>query len=372
MDAGQSRRWMLMLLLGVLLSACQPESVVVLPTVMVLPTETFTPTPLPTDKPTATPALTATPTATATSTRTHTPTFTATLTRTHTRTPFPTGSPTSTITFTPSRTNTPLATNTPVPTATSTATLTPVVSPTLPGPVITSFAASASNVLPNGSLTLVWASNADSARIDVLNAQGTVTNTFNVVPTGQLPVTVPGNLGRLIIYRLVAIRNTQQVTQNVGVTILCEHNWFFGNEFAPADATCPTAVGAIGEGRFQGFERGFMVYINANGANRVYGMDSTGRYISYFSTWDGTTTYSCYSAPPTGLFEPQGIFNWAYCNTNAPIGGWATAIGWASGTINTDDRTVQYEQGTTVAYIDTPVGVIRFIGGEFGTWQRIK
>jgi hypothetical protein len=360
------------LLFVLLIAACQPESQIVLPTVMVLPTESLTPTPLPTEPFTATLAATATPTRTATLTNTPTRTFTPTLTHTATRTPFPTGSPTNTITATPTLTFTPTVTNTPLATATPTATLTPVVSPTLPGPVITSFAASASNVLPNGSLTLVWSSNADSARIDVLNGQGLVTNSFSVVPTGQLPVMVPGNLGRLIIYRLIAIKNGQQAIQNAGVTILCQYTWFFGDQFAPADAACPSNVGSLGEGRFQGFERGFMIWVNADGLNRVYGMDSSGRYIAYTSTWDGTTTYSCYSTPPTGLFEPEAVFNWAYCNTNAPIGGWAASIGWASGTINADNRTIQFEQGTNVAYVDTPVGVIRFIGGDNGTWQRIK
>lgn len=368
----QSFRWMLGLLLVMIATACQPESQIVLPTVMVLPTQSLTPTPLPTETLTATPLATATPTSSATSTITPTRTFTPTLTHTATRTPFPTGSPTNTITPTATVTFTPSATNTPLATATPTATLTPLVSPTLPGPVITSFAASASNVQPNGSLTLVWSSNADSARIDVLNGQGLVTNSFSVVPTGQLPVTVPGNLGRLIIYRLIAIKNGQQAIQNAGVTILCQYTWFFGDQFAPADATCPSNVGSLGEGRFQGFERGFMIWVNADGLNRVYGMDSTGRYIAYTSTWDGTTTSTCYSTPPTGLFEPQGVFNWAYCNTNAPIGAWAASIGWASGTINTDNRTIQFEQGTNVAYVDTPVGVIRFIGGDNGTWQRIK
>jgi hypothetical protein len=362
----QALRWILALIVAVLMTACQPQGVTELPTLMVLPSETPTPTA------TATPEASATPTATDTPTPTATLTATATRTLTPTRTPFPTATFTHTITPTFTITPTSTATATLTRTATPTATVTPIVSPTLPGPVITSFAASAVNVQPNGSTTLVWASDADVARIDVLNSQGVVTNTFSIVPTGQLPVTVPSNIGRLIIYRLVAIKNGQQATQNVGVTIVCQFAWFFGNEFAPSDAACPSNVGSIGAGAFQGFERGFMIYVNADGLDRLYGLDASGRYITYDNGWDGTTVYDCYDTPPTGLFEPQGIFNWAYCLTNAPIGSWPNAVGWASGPINTDNRTIQFEQGTNVAYVDSPVGVLRFVGGTTGTWQRIK
>lgn len=332
------------------IAACQPQAqeVADLPTLAVLPTIT------PSDTPTATP----TPTATATATATDTPTATAT--------------PTATLTVTPSRTPTftitPTFTTTPTPTATDT----PTATPTPPAPRIISFGASQTSVVPNTTITLAWQSDSDSARIDQLNQQGGVVQSFSVVPTGQLPVVVPGNFGRLVIYRLTVIRGGEQATTSIPITVACSIPWFFGNEFAPADAACPTALGAIGPGAFQPFERGFMIYVNANGLNTIYGLQTQdSRYVGYVSQWDGTTIIP--STPPSGLLGPDQMFNWAYYNTSSAAGAaWNITVGWAIAPINTDNRTIQFEEGTGVFYIDTPVGVFRFTGQATRTWSRIK
>lgn len=219
---------------------------------------------------------------------------------------------------------------------------------------------------------LSWQTVSDAARIDQLNAQGAVVQTYSVVPTGQLPVSVPGNQGRLVIYRLTALRGSQQITASVPITIQCSVPWFFGNEFAPPDAGCATALGAIGPGAFQAFERGIMLYVNANGLNTVYGLQNDrSLYISYTNGWDGTTAFTCFGAPPSGLLAPQDMFAWAYCTTNAPIGGWSQAIGWATSAINKDQRTIQFED-TGAFYIDSPLGVYRLSGPQTRTWTKIK
>ncbi|MCB9455576.1 MAG: hypothetical protein H6671_06285 [Anaerolineaceae bacterium] len=217
---------------------------------------------------------------------------------------------------------------------------------------------------------LSWNTVSDVARIDQLNQQGAVVQTFSVIPTGQLNVVVPAG-SHLVIYKLTAQRGGQEVTQSIPITVQCPISWFFGDQFAPANAGCPTAVGAIGPGAFQSFERGFMIYVNANNMNRIYGMQTQdSRYIEYTNGWDGATLTA--STPPSGLFEPQQMFNWAYFNTNAPIGSWNGAIGWATGNIDSGNRTIQFEENTGAFYIDAPVGVFRFSGGSNPTWTRIK
>jgi hypothetical protein len=348
-------RLLLTALAVMLLAACQGESetVVELPTLAVLPS--LTPSHTPTLTPTPSPTPTETPTATPTNTPTPTNTWTAT----------PSVTPTNTLTSTPSIT----------PTATSTATNTPTSTPTITNtpdrPQILSFTASATNVVANTSITLTWSTIADAARLDQLNSQGVAVQSFSVVPSGSLPVTVPGNTGRLVIYRLVAIRNAQEVNASLPITVQCATAWFFGSQFAPADAGCPTGPQAVGPGAFQSFERGFMVYVNANSLNTVYGAQNLDtRYISYANGWDGTTTYSCFGTPPSGLLPPQNMFAWAYCTTNAPIGGWSNAIGYALGNIDTGNRTIQFED-TGAIYIDSPLGVFRFSGDSNRTWRKI-
>jgi hypothetical protein len=231
-------------------------------------------------------------------------------------------------------------------------------------------------VTGNSSITLTWQASADTARIDQLNTQGSVSTSYPVQPAGQLPVTVPGNLGQLVIYRLVAIRGGQEVHQDLPITVQCAIAWFFGTNPYP-NAGCPTALGAIGQGSFQQFERGFMIYVNANGLNTVYGLQTQdSRYIQYANGWNGSdTTYgTCPGSPPSGLVAPQQQFVWAYCNTNAPVGSWNSAIGWAISNVDNGNRTIQYEEGTGAFYIDSPVGVFRFSGPtpSGATWARIK
>jgi hypothetical protein len=328
-------------------AACSPaEEVAELPTLAVLPS--VTPSFTPTATPTATLTFTLTNTLTSTATNTHTPT--ATYTHTATTTPSQTPTATSTLTTTSTPTNT--------------------VTPTPNAPQIITFGASATTVTSNSSIVLSWNTISDTARIDQLNQQGAVVQTFSIIPTGQLTVLVPGGT-RLVIYKLTAQRGGQEVTQSIPITVQCPISWFFGDQYAPASANCPTSVGAIGVGAFQSFERGFMIYVNANNLNRIYGLQTQdGRYIEYTNGWDGTTLTT--SSPPGGLFEPQQMFNWAYFNTNAPIGSWNGAIGWGTGSIDSGNRTIQFEEGTGVFYVDSPVGVFRFSGGSNPTWTRIK
>jgi hypothetical protein len=224
----------------------------------------------------------------------------------------------------------------------------------------------------NTTIVLTWQAIADSARIDQLNSQGAVTQTFPVSASGQLSVVIPGNTGQQVIYRLSAQRAGQEVSTSIPITITCAIQWFFGTPPAGSNVGCPTAVGAIAAGSYQPFERGFMIFTTANGLDKIYGLQTQdNRYIAYTDGWDGSTIVS--SSPPGGLFAPQAMFNWAYFNTNAPVGAWNNAIGWATANINNDARTIQFEQNSLAFYMDAPGNIVfRFSGGDSGTWTRIK
>jgi len=354
--------FLILMVILVLGAGCQQgaQEVGELPTLMVLPSST------PTDTPTNTPTPTATRTPTATSTPTNTPTPTRTLT--------PTPRATNTATITATFTITPTFTATP----TNTATNTPPATATPNAPQILSFTASATTVQANASITLTWNAIADTARIDQLNQQGAVVQSFPVIPSGSLPVTVPGNQGRVVVYRLVAQRAGQEVTSSLAITIQCSLSWFFGDQFAPPNAGCPQAAGAIGGGRFQQFERGYAILVTANNLNQVYGLvNQDSRYIAYTMTWDQATTYNCYGSPPSGKFAPLGVFDWLFCNTNPPVippgqgNPWLNALGWGTGDLNKEQRTIQFENGTGAFYVDSPVGVFRFNGPSPNTWTKI-
>jgi hypothetical protein len=220
-------------------------------------------------------------------------------------------------------------------------------------------------------VTLTWNALADTARIDQLNQQGAVVQTFTVIPSGSLPVTVPGNVGRVVVYRLAAQRGGQEVTFSLAITVQCSVSWFFGDQFAPPNAACPQAAAVKSSARFQPFERGYALDLVINNVNTAIGLvNQDNRYISYTMAWDLTTTYNCAGSPPSGRFAPQEVFDWMYCNTLAPVGSWIDGLGWATSAINKDQRTIQFESGTGAFYIDSPVGVFRFEPSS-GRWTKI-
>ena len=383
----------LLLIVSAYSSACtqaptlDPNSI---PTLAVLPSPVPTDTPAPTDTPTITPIPSATPTVmdTLTPTQTFTPSDTPSPVPTETFTPSLTYTPSPTLTPTPTFTDTP--TNTPLPSATPTFTITPsptrtftprptntalpTSTPTRSGPVIVSFGADMNSVLPNTTIRLAWVATADSARIEQVSEQGALLQVYPVAPTGQYTLVVPSGFGRVVYYRLVAQRNGIESQQTISVTVTCPYTWFFGDQYVPSGAGCPVAPTSA-DGRYQPFERGVMIYVTANGLNRIYGVQyDQSLYVAIPNSWDGTTINS--SAAPSGRFIPQEMFNWAYYNTLAPIGSWSSALGWATSDIVNAPRTIQFENavgGTNPFVIDAPDGAIyRFSGGDSGTWSRLR
>lgn len=375
------RRWLLVFLVLTVFAACQPsDEVVVVPTLMVLPSPTITDTPTdtpiptwtftytPSETPSDTPTFTLTPSNTPLPTRTSTPTFTPSFTATSTPTD------TYTPTFTPSNTFTPSLTpsDTFTPTLTPTETMTPT--PTPLAQIIT-FGASPTSATAGTLVRLAWTTVAEVVRIEQLDQNGAITQTFPPQPaTGTLMVVVP-NTGRLVQYRLVALRAGAEVSQTIPVTIICAAGWFFGDQYAPPGTGCPGSAALVGQGAFQRFEHGMMIYVNANGLNRIYGLQNDGsRYVALTNGWDGVTVRN--DPAPSGRFIPEQMFNWAYYNTLAPIGSWNSAIGWGTSAIDLNNRIIQWEGpvgGTGPFFIDAPnAEVYRFSGGDVGTWMRIK
>lgn len=383
-----------LLIMG-LLTACtrlpDPDTVLFVPTLAQLPTATptsiatdthtptptFTPsdtlTPSPTFTDTPTPTETHTPTPSATLTWTPSPTFTPSFTNTPTFTPSNTRRPTSTPTNTRRPTST--ATNTLIPTATFTETPTTIPSATVLPPVILNFSAVPPSIAAGGTVMLVWNAQADSARVEMLNGAGALLQAIPIPAAGQYSIVPPQNIGRQVMFRLVVTRAGVEDTRIVPVGIACAIPFFFGDQYAPPGAQCPGAQAVSGSGAFQPFERGIALAVNAPGINRVYGLiDSTRQYAGAANSWDGTTLNN--SPAPSGLFMPQGVLNWLYYHTLAPVGGWNSALGWATANADTNTRIFQWEGAQSVGsafYIDAPNGAVyRFSGGDVGTWARVR
>jgi hypothetical protein len=350
------------------LGACAPaEETGQLPTLLVLPSAT----------PTFTPSITPTPTLTLTPTPTFTPTATLTLTpsNTPTRTPAPTRRATATFTVIPP-TNTPEA---PTPAETSEVGA---------EPEILSFISNLPSAAPGAQVTLSWEATGQEVRLEQLDATGAVVNATPVTLSGQLVVTIPSGQGSQITYRLVVFGGEIEVSQlvNIQVALACTINWFFGNEFVPPNAGCPTGAAESGPGAFQQFQNGRMIYVNANSRNTVYALANQGAaggqvtqnlYQPLQVTWDTTVDNCTGRVPPAGLLLPQQMFNYVGCFQFGPAAGfWIDTIGFAVSAIDTSQRTIQFETSGAF-YVDTPTGnVIRFAPFSTGLlaapWTQVK
>jgi hypothetical protein len=371
----------LILLMLVPVSGCGASSdTEPLPTIMDFPT--LEPSATPDES--ATEEVAALPTtAVPTDTEEATLTLTATL---------PLATATPGITSTPSNTPRPRATATFSLTPPPTATETPLVSATPDSPRIISFQASSSIAVGGGQVTLTWEAVGDNpARVERLNQNGQVVQTFSVTPSGSLPVTIPVNEGATVTYRLAVSRAGQEVTSTLTITIggvtgtatgavNCATPWFFGNEIAPANAGCPTGPATQVSAAYQPFQTGRMFFFQ----NTIYALvdpnnGTQGDMTQTTNGWDNQTTYASYNCagtPPSGTVEPQQMFAWVFCQTLGPGGPWSNTIGFATSSIDTSQRTIQIDASGAI-YVDTPAGnVYRLppvpVGQLTTQWTKIK
>ena len=340
-----------LLLAALALLGCQPQNVVI-PTVAQLPSIT------PTFTPTFTPTLTPTPSFTPT------PTFTLTSTATETATP----------TLTPTQTFTPAFTATSTPTLTPTLTFTPTLTLTPTGPVIATFTAD-NYQMPAGSPTVLrWQGSGDTAVIDQINAQGQITQSWAVGPNGEQAVQLPVNQGTTITYRLTIIRNGVPIAQSLTITVTCGIDWFFGNQYA--GGACPANLGAIGEGLYQEFSGGIMMYTPTPSegypGNSVYVLFYNGnQWHRYDNVGNATAT----GTPPGGQYLPGNAILANIWETGVHNGTPVkNLIGFAlSSGPDASARTYQVQAGGGVIFFDAPNGrVFRMTGQVSGNWTQVK
>lgn len=360
----------LLILLCAASAACAPAASQTgeLPTLVELPTltPTFTHTPSLTPSPTETPAPTDTPqpTATLTPTITASPTLTPTTQITPTVTLAP---PTETVEIEPGETEEIIPEG---------------------EPQIISFTASTQSAAPGSQITITWEVIGQEVRLERLDATGAVVEATPLELSGSQLVIIPSGQGNQVTYRLVVFGGEVELTQllTINIALACTINWFFGNEFVPPNAGCPTGAAESGPGAFQTFQGGVMIYVNANNRNVVYALANEGSgnnmvtqnvYSQYTVTWDTAVDNCVGRSPATGLFLPQQMFNQIGCAVLGPGPGfWVDIIGYATGPIDTSQRTIQFETSGAF-YVDSPTGAVyRFTpigqGVLAAPWSKVK
>lgn len=241
-------------------------------------------------------------------------------------------------------------------------------------------------MIGGSQITLTWQADGDTARIERQSTNGLVEESFPVTPNGELVVTVPDVLVNRVIYRLVVTRGIQEITQSleIAVQIQCPVNWFFGNDYAEPGSGCPTTAAMTVGASYQAFQQGLMFSLPLEGQNYVFALArapginnllTSDQYGKAVNGWDGFTVNCTISAPP-GFLNAQGAFDWMACTQFGPGAFWTQIVGFATASIDTSSRMVQFE-ASGAFYIDAPDGAIYRLeplpaGQLTALWKRIR
>jgi hypothetical protein len=239
--------------------------------------------------------------------------------------------------------------------------------------LILSFTSTLGSVTENTAVPLIWNASGDAARIETLAQNNALLASQSVPLVGQVALPALSGAGRAVQFRLVVTRGGVEVEARLMIAIVCAQAWFFGDATAPPGTPCPQGPSAVIDGAFQQMERGLLLY-TGSALNRVYGLINDGqRFLSIPNGWDGSSIVTD-PAPPAGLFAPQGVLNWFFYRTLAPLGAnWPTTIGWGFAATVVENRTLQFESGTGAFFIDGPGGQLFHItAGDSGTWTKIR
>lgn len=355
-------RALLFIMLLMIITACGGQNTVgELPTLAVLPSATFTPTPTFTQIPTFTPIPTNTLRPTTTLTPTFTPSPTATVTSTPSLTPTASITPTATLTYTPSYT--------PSDTPTATAEF----------PTITRLDALQSVINPGDMVTLRWISDSDFVTVEVQDEEGNTLASYELPPRGEQAIPTPSSVRDLVVFRMTAQRGSVIDVQSVAVDVDCGSQWFFDASRIEA-GLCPDDNANAATGRYQQFERGYMIWVPTSGINRVYVLYNNIDGGPY-ETEALTSATKPLPALPDGRVNPQNEFEGVWIETNAPTGNtWEFELGWGTANAEEITVTVQNQADSDVFFIGVGNGRVFRINPDgdgddslpsIGQWRRV-
>lgn len=347
----QSRRWwwVAVLALAILaLGACRVK----LPTAV--PREAIPATAASTPIPTAAPSLEAAPTATAEAA----PSPTA---APPTQQPSPQPSPLP-------PTTTPLAATELPPAAT------PPSVPATPLPVvdvgIDFLRANVEIANPGDTVTLEWLWHGDvvGTLYHLLPTGQLSEPSWHVPPQGSLEIPVAPEARNAVSYVLFLTDEQAGLVaqQTVRIALTCPDWWFF----SPAPTICPAGPALEGLGAEQHFERGVMLWSEAE--DRIYVLFDSGvtRWTAFADAWEeGQPVSDPAISPPEGLYQPVRGFGLVW--RNEP--GLRERLGWAvdqeQGYPMKIQRTSDYRYADL--YISAFISGVWKLGPNGGQWERL-
>jgi hypothetical protein len=248
------------------------------------------------------------------------------------------------------------------------------LTPTLQGIVfgllqIEYFTTSATTIKPGDRITLFWSvKGTDKATIYRLDSTGKRQQLWNVGRAGSLEVPTR-TADRDVVQFLISIGDdNNHLEQTVAIPIGCTEPWFF----EPQPEACPAAPPTLGTQVEQTFERGRMIWVQAQ--SRIYVLFNDGQrpawayYTDEFK--DGQPESDPSLSPPSGLLQPIRGFGliWRGRERVRERLGWATSAEQAYDGAFQGDGTVE----SGVMYIRSKDGNILSLADRGISWTLIK
>ncbi len=211
----------------------------------------------------------------------------------------------------------------------ATATVEPPATPAEDVPEITVFTINPSTVERGDAVTISWEIDGefDEARIMWQRSLYQESEQLAVVttPDGSFTFNIPEDDWRLVITYFLEIVDTSTgviVTQSTTeLDVICPYAYYFSDSVRQS-GTCPMSDPVTGEGVYQAFERGFMIW--DGNQRQIFVMGNT--IMSFQDSWDGDDiVYQ--ESPPDGLVQPLHGFGtvWVENRQVRDMLGWATS-----------------------------------------------
>ena len=203
----------------------------------------------------------------------------------------------------------------------------PVAAATLAPPRIDYFRANVTIADPGDAIELAWGtSNATSITLHKLLPTGQLADHWQVAPAGVFSYDISRserNATRFMLFASNALGQSAQAT--LSVTLRCPDAWFF----EPAPDECPQSAPLYSPAAEQPFERGVMIWVQAN--QQIYILFADGnhpRYKIVSDRWrEGDPIDDPDLVPPPGLRQPVRGFGFIWREE----GSVRERLGWATG-----------------------------------------
>ncbi len=198
------------------------------------------------------------------------------------------------------------------------------------------FTTDASSLTPGDTFTLFWsAKGVDKAVIYRLDADGKRGQLWNVSRAGSLKVTVRTEDKDVAQFLLSIGDSDNHVEQTLAVPIKCTEGWFFD----PQPGGCAPSAPVISAEVEQTFERGLMIWVQAESRVYVLFNDSQQPSWTYYPDEfkDGDPESDPSLSPPPGLLQPIRGFGLVW-RTREKV---RSRLGWATSAEAPFDGTLQ-------------------------------